>query len=200
MSNFPQIGFTTTSHLQPYDRLSASHLRSEFAGKAVLITGGGTGIGAAAARSFAEANVAAIVIAGRTEETLKSTTAELVKSFPEIQISHHCVDITSQDSVKALFGSLTVPLDILVNNAGYLPDLELMATARIEDWWKGFEVNVLGTTLMTRQFLSHREAISNESKEAAVVVSLNTMGAFGSGFSNFSSYSSSKLAIMRALD
>ncbi|KAI0123709.1 hypothetical protein BJ170DRAFT_697504 [Xylariales sp. AK1849] len=194
------VGLISNSHLEPYGRLSTSRLRSEFAGKTVLITGGGTGIGASAARSFAEANVAAIVVAGRTEGTLKSTTAELTNLFPETKISYSIVDISSKDAVEALFEALVVSPDILVNNAGYLPSVEHMATAPIDDWWKGFEINVLGTTLMTQSFLSHHAAAAKEPKEPAVVVTVNSMGAIGRRLPNFASYAGSKIAIMRAFE
>jgi NAD(P)-dependent dehydrogenase (short-subunit alcohol dehydrogenase family) len=192
--------FTTTMHLEPYDRLSASHLRSEYAGKKVIITGGGTGIGASVARSFAEAHVASILLAGRSEGTLEATVAELTQAYPEVKTSYKILDIVSRDSVKAFFESLTEPADILLNNAGYLPDLEDAAEARIDDWWRGFEVNVLGTMLTTQEFLHHRTASSNEPRDAAVIITVNTFGAINMRAPKFTSYAASKIAIMRVLE
>jgi short-subunit dehydrogenase len=73
--------FTATQHLEAYPRLSPSLLRGELQGKAILITGGGQGIGASIARSFAEANVGSIILVGRTESNLKATTTNLAQSF-----------------------------------------------------------------------------------------------------------------------
>jgi NAD(P)-dependent dehydrogenase (short-subunit alcohol dehydrogenase family) len=107
-----------TLHFEPYERLSPVHLRSEYVGKTVLITGGGHGIGASIVKAFAEAGVAGIIIAGRTESTLKSTIAELSKTFSSIKFSYHIVDIASSTSVKALFDAFEASPDVLVNNAG----------------------------------------------------------------------------------
>ena len=52
-------------------------------GKTALITGGGTGIGKATARLFAEKG-ASIVITGRTEETLDETVREISDTASEI--------------------------------------------------------------------------------------------------------------------
>ncbi|KAH8676389.1 hypothetical protein BX600DRAFT_535825 [Xylariales sp. PMI_506] len=192
--------FVPTIHYEPYDRLSPSHLQGEFAGRAVLITGGGTGIGAAVAHSFAEARIGAIILAGRREGPLAATAGELAQSFPGLKVSYQVVDVTSEDSVKAAFESLETTPDILVNNAGYLPDLEHVATARIDEWWKGFQINVLGTTLMTQAFLRGRAAVGMESKSPGVVVTINTFGAIGMRAPNFTSYAGSKIAILRILE
>jgi NAD(P)-dependent dehydrogenase (short-subunit alcohol dehydrogenase family) len=178
-------------------------LREEFQGKAVLVTGGGVGIGASIARSFAEANVAAIALAGRTESSLKSTAEELTKSFPGVKVTYHIVDISSAGSVKSLFDSLTESPDILINNAGFLSEPENFVVAQLDEWWKGFEVNVLGTAMITQSYLRHRASLSLESKEQkepGVVITINTFAAFNVRVPNLSAYIASKAALARVME
>lgn len=189
-----------TQHLEPYARLSPSHLHGEYRHKSVLVTGGGYGIGASIARSFAEANVAAITLVGRTESSLQSTAAELSRDFPGLQVSYRTVDIASAASVSALFASLPTSPDVLVNNAGYLPAPANFATADLAEWWRGFEINVLGTATVTQAYLRHRAAQTPAPRGPGAVLTLNTFAAFSSRAPALSSYIASKTALARVLE
>jgi NAD(P)-dependent dehydrogenase (short-subunit alcohol dehydrogenase family) len=192
--------FTTkVEHFEPYDRLSPAKLSSEYASKSVLISGGGYGIGASIARSFAEAHVASIIIAGRTESKLKATADGLKATYPETKVEYRVVDITSEKSVKALFASITIPLDILVNNAGYLSNPENFVHADLKEWWQSFEVNVLGTAMVTQQFLQARA--KQNAEEQAVVINLNSIAAYNVLLPNLlSAYVGSKAAMWRMME
>jgi NAD(P)-dependent dehydrogenase (short-subunit alcohol dehydrogenase family) len=195
--------FTATPHLETYPRLSPSLLRGELQGKTVLITGGGQGIGASIARSFAEANVGSIILVGRTESSLKATTTNLAQSFPAVKVSYHILDITSHKSVVSFFEPLTESPDILVNNAGFLSDPESFIEARADEWWKSFQINVLGTASVTQAYLRHRVAKNTElkvPKEPGVVISINTFAAFSARAPNLTAYVASKIAIARVLE
>lgn len=166
----------STFHFESYPRLSPSKLHEEFRGKTVLVTGGGYGIGSSIARSFAEAGVASIILAGRTESSLKSTVNDLAQLFPSLKASYRLVDISSTTSVKKLFESLAESPETLVNNAGFMSEPQNFLTADIDEWWKGFEVNVLGTTIVTQAYLQHR--LASKPKSPGVVVALNTFASF----------------------
>ena len=89
-----------------------------FAGKVVAVTGGGTGMGKAAARAFL-AQGAYVVINGRREEVLAETARELDRSGERVAVVAGDVGKrgTAQAVVKAAvdkFGGL----DVLVNAAG----------------------------------------------------------------------------------
>jgi NAD(P)-dependent dehydrogenase (short-subunit alcohol dehydrogenase family) len=188
-------------HLEPYnaDRLSPAHLRKDFAGKSVLVTGGGHGIGAEIARIFAEAGVASIILTGRSESALKKTSERLASSFPDTKVAHHVMDITSADAVNKAFSALSDSPDILINNAGYLPKPENFLKADLEgDWWQGQLINVLGTALVTQAFLRHRSLFGK--KLPASVVTLNTFGAFSVRGPNLSAYVSSKAGLARLME
>jgi meso-butanediol dehydrogenase/(S,S)-butanediol dehydrogenase/diacetyl reductase len=88
-----------------------------FTDKVVLITGGGSGIGAAAALRFADEG-ATVVIAGRTRSTLERTAAKAPSSG---HIDVRVVDLSIPDGVTALVEEVVARygrLDVLVNNAG----------------------------------------------------------------------------------
>lgn len=90
---------------------------NSFAGKVVLVTGGGTGIGKGIARLFGQ-HGASVIIASRKQEVLDATVAEL--SADAIDIAACVCDIRDYASVEALIGFVLQRhgrLDVLVNNA-----------------------------------------------------------------------------------
>ncbi len=89
----------------------------QLTGKVALITGGGTGIGAAIARVYAEAG-AQVVITGRRAGKLQEVCAAISNTLP---VRHYAADVGEISQVNELvawtnqtFGQI----DILVNNAG----------------------------------------------------------------------------------
>ncbi len=87
----------------------------DFTGQTVLITGGGTGIGAGIAATFARAN-ANVVIGGRRREPLEAMAAR----FPD-RISYFEMDVGKDEDRRRTLDTLIERhgrLDVLVNNAG----------------------------------------------------------------------------------
>jgi NAD(P)-dependent dehydrogenase (short-subunit alcohol dehydrogenase family) len=87
------------------------------AGKRILITGGGSGLGAAMGRRFAELG-AELVICGRRLELLEATAARLRSEFGGKVIPVQC-DIRDGGAVEAMMDALwhAAPIDVLINNA-----------------------------------------------------------------------------------
>lgn len=88
-----------------------------FSDQVVLITGGGTGLGRATAKLFAQLG-ASIIIAGRREEKLKEAADEISESGAEVEIFP--LDIREAAKVQSMvdraverFGRI----DVLLNNA-----------------------------------------------------------------------------------
>ncbi|TVY32005.1 Short chain dehydrogenase, partial [Lachnellula subtilissima] len=191
-------------HLTPYPRLDPANLKSEFAGKTILITGGGYGIGASIATSFATAGASHLILAGRTSSKLSTTASSLTSTFPDLKVSTFTVGISSKTNVAALFESLKTSPDVLVNNAGYMSKVDKFGDAELGEWWKAFEINVFGTALVTQSFLKHRQGLSDSATAAlalapAVVITINTQGAYSQPFRapGLSSYVASKAALLR---
>ena len=114
-----------------------------FAGKRVLITGGGSGTGADMARGFAEAG-AEVVIAGRhmvaLEEVGLKTGARAIMA-----------DVTDEASVATMFAEAG-PCQIVVANAGAGESAPL-ARMELEHWNRMIAVNLTGTFLTLRDGL-----------------------------------------------
>ena len=106
--------------VQPSHRSQQVFAEDCFAGDVVLVTGGGSGIGLAAATEFLRlgANVA---ICGRTAEKLKAAATELEKVGPSERILHATCDIREPDGIDTFVTAVLERfgrIDILVNNAG----------------------------------------------------------------------------------
>lgn len=91
-------------------------LTNRFDGKVVIVTGGGSGIGAAAALRFA-AEGATVVVAGRTRATLERVAALAPAGRIEVRVA----DLAGEATVTELVDEVARThgrLDVLVNNAG----------------------------------------------------------------------------------
>lgn len=86
-------------------------------GKRILVTGGGSGLGAAMGRRFVELG-AELIICGRRLELLEATAAEL-RSDLGGKVTALACDIRDGAGVDALLDTIwrDAPLDVLVNNA-----------------------------------------------------------------------------------
>ena len=113
--------------------------------KVAVITGGGSGIGRAAALALNDIGYE-VVIAGRRASALEET-ASLAKRTPPEMI---CVptDIADADQVAALFAKTKATfgrLDVLFNNAGIGAPRIPMEDLKLEDWRRVVDVNLTGS-------------------------------------------------------
>ena len=121
-------------------------MMADLTGKRALVTGGGTGIGAAIARDLANSG-ADVFIAGRRADVLHRTADEIGLGRSNCLV----LDVTSEASV-ALSSDALARIDILVNNAGQAKsapfrksDLALLDAM--------LDVNVRGTWRVTQAAL-----------------------------------------------
>ncbi len=115
-------------------------------GKRVLITGGGSGIGADMALAFAQAG-AEVTITGRREVPLAAMTDQHPGIHGEV------VDVTDEAAMVALFTRLG-ELDIVIANAGAAESSPLSRTS-LEQWQRMLDVNLTGVFLTLREGLAH---------------------------------------------
>lgn len=124
------------------------------AGRTVVVTGGGTGIGSAIARVLAEAG-ARVAISGRREEPLREAAAS-VKDAAWPVVLHTC-DVADRSSVADFFewarGELGA-IDVLVNSAGINIPNRSSATLSPEDWDRVLQVNATGAFNCIHQVLT----------------------------------------------
>jgi NAD(P)-dependent dehydrogenase (short-subunit alcohol dehydrogenase family) len=88
------------------------------AGKRILVTGGGTGLGRAMSEGFLQ-HGAKVHICGRRAAVLEQTVAEL-GALHDGRIAAHVVDVRDPDAVDAMIATIwrSSPLTGLINNAG----------------------------------------------------------------------------------
>ena len=119
----------------------------ELNGKVILVTGGGSGIGAAMCRRFASEDPRAIVVAD-------IDSAAAISVAQEIEGHAAGVDVTDEAAVGALIESVEDrhgPIDLLCNNAGIMtlgsvdvPDVE---------WQRIWQINVMSHVYTLRAVL-----------------------------------------------
>jgi NADP-dependent 3-hydroxy acid dehydrogenase YdfG len=135
--------------------------------RTAVITGAGSGIGAATARRLATEGYR-VVLAARRTALLQALTAELEAAGH--QAVAHPLDVTDRAAVDAFAAGLE-RCDVLVNNAGGALGVDPVAEADPEDWRQMYDVNVLGTLHMTQALLPALTAA-----EGTVVVLSSTAG------------------------
>jgi NAD(P)-dependent dehydrogenase (short-subunit alcohol dehydrogenase family) len=127
----------------------------DFRGRVAIVTGGGTGIGAATARLLAE-HGADLVIASRTEAELEQVAASIRETSGRRCLAVRTDVKQEADIVQMVERTMEEygQIDILVNNAGgtRLGPLEDLPT---RGWDSIFELNVRGPFLCTREAGRH---------------------------------------------
>src|SRR5262249_5305171 len=118
------------------------------ADKHALITGGGSGIGAAIAGALA-AGGAAVSIAGRRMGPLKEVAARIAGAMPIV------ADVTREEACQAMVAAARAahgPIDILIANAGAAESAPA-AKADLPHWQRMIDVNLTGAFLSARAAL-----------------------------------------------
>jgi NAD(P)-dependent dehydrogenase (short-subunit alcohol dehydrogenase family) len=113
----------------------------------ILITGGLTGIGRAAAVAFAKKN-ANVVVAGRRDEAGKALVEEL-RAFGS-QAEYINADVRNEDDVRAMVDETVARfgrLDVAVNNAGTEGTPSPITDQTAQTYAATFDTNVLGVLL-----------------------------------------------------
>jgi 3-oxoacyl-[acyl-carrier protein] reductase len=108
-----------------------------------LVTGGGRGIGASIARALA-GDGWDVVVGARSREQVEAVADEIDGEWVQ-------VDVADPGSVERAVAE-AAELDLLVANAGVSDNHERRASWEIDpaDWWRVYEVNVLGVHLCCR--------------------------------------------------
>jgi NAD(P)-dependent dehydrogenase (short-subunit alcohol dehydrogenase family) len=106
-----------------------------------LVTGGGRGIGAGIARALA-ADGWEVAVGARSREQVEAVADEIGGEWVQ-------VDVADRRSVESAVAG-TGPVDLLVANAGVGGQKGASWEIDPADWWRVFEVNVLGVHLCCR--------------------------------------------------
>jgi NAD(P)-dependent dehydrogenase (short-subunit alcohol dehydrogenase family) len=142
-------------------------------GRTAIVTGGGSGIGLAMVRAFAEAGakVAVVDIAAASAEAAAAGVTDAGGAALAI-----AADVGDERAVKTLVAQVRDAwgeVDILCNNAGVIDLFELVLDIDTDTWNKVMRVNLTGPFLLTREVISgmiaHKKGvIINTASQAAI--------------------------------
>ncbi|MEJ2111194.1 MAG: SDR family NAD(P)-dependent oxidoreductase [Acidobacteriota bacterium] len=122
-------------------------------GKVAIITGGGTGIGAAVTRRFVDCG-ARVCIAGRRREMLE----KVAKDLPEGFVKTCPADVSVEKDVRRILEtalSFNEGLHILINNAALDQNPANIVDLDVAEWTSMLAVNLSGPFLMMKACLPH---------------------------------------------
>ncbi len=121
--------------------------KERFDGKVVLITGGASGIGRAAADLFARRG-AGVVVADRDGAAVEAAAGELRAAGADARGVR--ADVTDRDDVAAMVATALESfgrLDVAVNSAGVTGTYARLPDQQLDDWERTVAVNLTGTFL-----------------------------------------------------
>jgi len=153
-------------------------------GKVALITGGGTGIGAAVARRFAKEG-ASVVVTGRRPGPIQTVAAEIGGVAVAGDTSDNVHVSAAVSTAVARFGGL----DIVVANAAVSYEADVM-TIEDDPWREMLAVNLSGVMKVCRAALP---ALKDRGRGAIVIVS--SVGGL-SAAPNSASYGATKAGVI----
>jgi NAD(P)-dependent dehydrogenase (short-subunit alcohol dehydrogenase family) len=162
----------------------------DFENKVVMITGGTSGIGLAAAEQFARRG-AAVILAGRGIERGRSAVARLADLGGEVAFVR--TDVRDEDQVQNLVAEALNAfgrLDVVVNSAGVINRILLTDLAQA-DWDAVVDTNLRGVFLVCKHSLSPMI----EQGRGAVVNVASYLGAFGARHTS-PAYNASKAGVV----
>ena len=165
-------------------------LKGTVAGKVVLVTGGSSGIGLAAAHKFAEAG-ATTIICGRDQDKLDEACAEAkAKGYQFIAYSADIADMADCDRFVQLLIDNHGGVDFLINNAGRSIRRAIESSYdRFHDYERTMQLNYFGCLRVTMGLLP-----GMVEKRKGHVVNISSIGVLTNA-PRFSAYVASKAAL-----
>ena len=176
-------------HLDP-DLFIDRSLKGTVAGKVVLVTGGSSGIGLAAAHKFAEAG-ATTLICGRDQDKLDEACKEAkAKGYAFIAYAADIADMADCDRFTQLLVANHGGVDFLINNAGRSIRRAIESSYdRFHDYERTMQLNYFGCLRVTMGLLPGMVA-----KKKGHVVNISSIGVLTNA-PRFSAYVASKAAL-----
>ena len=155
-------------------------------GRVALVTGGGRGIGRNVALELASAGMK-VAVTARSAGEIEETAAEVGGLAVQGDVS----DRASVERMVVETEEKLGPIDLLVANAGTSVDEDAAWELEPADWWRVFEVNVLGVYLCCRAVIPGMLA-----RGGGRIVNVASGAAYLPGSSN-TAYGASKAAVHR---
>jgi NAD(P)-dependent dehydrogenase (short-subunit alcohol dehydrogenase family) len=179
-------------HLDP-DLFIDRSLKGAVGGKVVLVTGGSSGIGLAAAKKFAEAGATTLICArdaGKLADAVREIRAQ---AGPAAAVQAYAVDIADESDCAAFVQKLQAEhgaVDFLINNAGRSIRRAIESSYdRLHDFQRTMELNYFGSLRVTLGLLPGMVA-----RHRGHVVNISSIGVLTNA-PRFSAYVASKAAL-----
>jgi meso-butanediol dehydrogenase / (S,S)-butanediol dehydrogenase / diacetyl reductase len=157
------------------------------AGKRCLVTGGGSGIGRAVARRFADEG-AEVVLSGRRRDRLEETGVGTIVAG----------DVASSADARRMVETVVERhggLDVLFHGAGVLRRNEVLTETTDELWQRDVEINLTSAFNLCRAAIPHLERAGG-----VIVLVASQLAHVGSpGYATYCATKGGVLAFMRAL-
>jgi len=164
-------------------------VNGRFAGRSVIVTGGGRGIGQATARAFA-AEGADVLVLGRTVADLEDTVAQITADGGQAWLLR--CDVTDEAQVDDVAARATARwgrIDVLINNAGIDDDTPFLEIDRAR-WRAVIDTNLTGVFLTS-------QAVARQMARVGRGVILHTASIDASGGDGpYAAYNASKAGLL----
>jgi 3-oxoacyl-[acyl-carrier protein] reductase len=158
-----------------------------FSGKTVLVTGGGSGIGAATCRAMAAAG-ARVAVIDRDGAAAEKVAASLANSTA----TAHALDVSDGPGFAKLAGEIAASggIDVLVNCAGTITQKTIGSMSAAE-WDRVISVNLGGTFNGIQAVLPHMKA-----QGGGAIVNIASIAGRRISFGGGANYSASKAGVL----
>jgi NAD(P)-dependent dehydrogenase (short-subunit alcohol dehydrogenase family) len=165
-------------------------------GKVVMITGGATGIGKAAAKEFASYGAKVIVTTGHNTAGGEAVAKEIRESGGEAEFMQ--CDISKEESVKACVEAIAEKygrLDIAFNNAGVGADGVRIPYGPLTELDEQYWDKVIDTNMKGTFFCLKHELIQMQKQQKGSIVNTASIGGLKMA-PNFGAYGPSKAGVI----
>lgn len=183
---------TKAYHKAPYSSIDPTRPELSAKGKIVVVTGGGTGIGAETAKYFARAGALRIAILGRREQPLLDVKAVIAAENPSTEVLAIPTDITNIQSVETAFAKVArnSKVDILISNAAVIGTKAPIISQTSSSLLSGIVANIEGNFNVATTFLKHATV-------APIIIEVNSAAAYLNIAPDFAAYNIAKIATAR---
>ncbi|KAM0191776.1 hypothetical protein ACHAPC_002088 [Botrytis cinerea] len=169
------FSLTKTIRRDPYPAILPSNPSNSQAGKIILITGGGTGIGSSAARVWAHASALGIIILGRRIEPLEETALQIRSINAETKVLVIKTDVSIDDEVKHVFQQTHKVFgrgpDVVLLCAAVLEPSRLVHEMGTDEWWGYMAINSKGVYSCIHHYINTQ---SNPAHPTGTIVVMNS--------------------------
>ncbi|KFA54583.1 hypothetical protein S40293_02238 [Stachybotrys chartarum IBT 40293] len=187
--------FTKTYHNTTYAAISPTRPELSYAGKNVLVTGGGSGIGQAISIGFAEAGAKSVTILGRRVERLQQGLAEIKEAAGDTptELLYEAADIAEPSQLAKAFESVAAKvgkIDVLVSNASAAGTVGKLTDLKPGDLADALRTDVVGALNVFQAFIP-------VAGPSPIVLNTSSALAYIDPYPNIAIYVAAKAAALR---